>query len=128
VIVDSSALVAIVFREPDYESLLGKLGEADGAGIATPTLLETGIVLSARLRQDARPVLYRLLQEAAIDEVPFGPDHWREAVGAYLRFGKGRHRAALNFGDCISYATAKLADVPLLCVGQDFPLTDLPLV
>jgi ribonuclease VapC len=74
---------------------------------------------------DARPLLLRLLQEAAIDEVPFGADHWRSAVDAWLRFGKGRHSAALNFGDCISYATAKLARVPLLFVGDDFPQTDI---
>jgi ribonuclease VapC len=126
-IVDSSALIAIVFREPDHETLLTKLAGADWAGIATPTLVETGIVLSARLRRDARPVVSLLLQEAGVEEVPFGAGHWREAVGAFLRYGKGRHPAALNFGDCISYATAKLASVPLLCVGEDFSKTDLAL-
>lgn len=126
-IVDTSAVVAIAFREPAYEALIDKLAGCDAAGIATPTLVETGIVISARLRRDARPQIYRLLQEAAVSEIPFGADHWREAVGAYLRYGKGRHPAALNLGDCMSYATAKLAAAPLLCVGDDFPQTDLQL-
>lgn len=124
-IVDTSAVVAIAFREAAYEAILEKLAACDEAGIATPTLVETGIVLSARLRRDARPQIYRLLQEAAITEIPFGADHWREAVGAYLRYGKGRHPAALNLGDCMSYAAAKLAAAPLLCVGDDFSRTDL---
>lgn len=57
--------------------------------------------------------------------VPFGEDHWRQAAEAYARFGRGRHKAALNFGDCLSYAVARLADQPLLCVGDDFARTDL---
>jgi ribonuclease VapC len=126
-IVDRSALVAIVFREPEHERLIETLSRAEAAGISTPTLVETGIVLSARLGHDARPLLYRLLQEAAITEIPFGAEHWRVSVEAYLRYGKGRHPASLNFGDCMSYATAKLAAAPLLCVGEDFPQTDLTL-
>jgi ribonuclease VapC len=59
--------------------------------------------------------------------IPFGEAHWRSAVDAYLRYGKGRHRAALNFGDCMAYAVAKLAQQPLLCAGADFAKTDLPL-
>jgi ribonuclease VapC len=62
-----------------------------------------------------------------IDEVPFGESHWKEAVGAYLRFGKGRHKAQLNFGDCLTYAVARLADEPLLFTGSDFTETDLQL-
>ena len=61
------------------------------------------------------------------ETIPFGPDHWREAVSAYARFGKGRHRARLNFGDCLSYAVAMLADQPLLCTGSDFSKTDVTL-
>jgi len=59
--------------------------------------------------------------------VSFGEDHWREAARAFRRFGKGRHPAALNFGDCLTYAVARLAGAPLLCVGEDFPQTDLDL-
>ena len=58
--------------------------------------------------------------------MPFGEAHWREALAAYRRFGRGRHRANLNFGDCLSYAVARLAGEPLLFVGDDFAATDLP--
>ncbi len=127
-IVDSSAVVAIILREPGHNGLLEQLGAASGAGIGTPTLAETGIVLAARLGPSGRSLLARFLEEAALVEVPFGEHHWRAAVGAYTRFGKGRHPAALNFGDCMTYATAELAGEPLLCVGGDFARTDLPLV
>ena len=59
--------------------------------------------------------------------VPFGDAHYSAAVDAWLRFGKGRHRASLDFGDCLAYATARLANQPLLCVGEDFARTDLQL-
>jgi ribonuclease VapC len=124
-IVDSSALVAVVFQEPSYERIIEKLVESDSTGIGTPTLVETGIVLDARLRTESRSLLTRLLEEFDITEVPFGEPHWREALVAYRRFGRGRHRANLNFGDCLSYAVAQLADEPLLFVGEDFAATDL---
>lgn len=124
-IVDSSALVAIVFQEPGYELLIDKLLESDGTGIGTPTLVETGIVLDARLQRDARSLLTRMLDELDITEVPFGEPHWRQALAAYRRYGRGRHRANLNFGDCLSYAVAQLAHEPLLFVGADFGATDL---
>jgi ribonuclease VapC len=70
-------------------------------------------------------MLERLLDEFAIEEIPFGEVHWRETVDAYRRYGKGRHAAALNFGDCMTYAVAKLAGEPLLFTGRDFALTDV---
>lgn len=125
-IVDSSALVAVVFQEPDYELIIDKLVESNATGVGTPTLVETGIVLDARLRKDSRFLLTRMLDEFNITEVPFGEPHWRESLVAYRRFGRGRHRANLNFGDCLSYAVARLAGEPLLFVGEDFAATDLP--
>jgi ribonuclease VapC len=127
VIVDSSALIAVTFREPGHQELIEKVTGAPSAGIGTPTLAETGLVLSWRLRRDPRDLLIRLLDELGIEEVPFGEAHWREAVAAYLRFGKGRHRAQLNFGDCLTYAVARLAGEPLLFTGSDFTETDLEL-
>jgi hypothetical protein len=67
----------------------------------------------------------QFLTEFGIVTVPFGEEHWRTAFEAYRRFGKGRHAAALNIGDCMSYATAKLSRQPLLCTGADFARTDL---
>ena len=126
-ILDSSAILAIVRREPELEELIAKLDTADQLAIGTPTLVETSIVLEARLGVDSRTVLKRLLQDFQIAPVSFGEAHWREAARAFRRFGKGRHPAALNFGDCLTYAVARLADRPLLCVGDDFPKTDLAL-
>ncbi len=126
-IVDSSAVVAVCFREAGFEELLDKLASSSLNGIGAPTLAETGIVLSARLGQDARGLIERITQEFRLEIVPFGAPHWRAAHDAWIRFGKGRHPARLNFGDCMTYATAALANRPLLCTGRDFAKTDLPL-
>lgn len=126
-IVDSSAVVAILLREPGWEALLAKLASDPAPAIGAPTLAESGLVLTAKLRRNAGPVLARFLQEARVAIIPFAEDHWRSAVDAYAEYGKGRHRAALNFGDCLTYAVAKLAGQALLCVGDDFERTDLPI-
>lgn len=127
-IVDSSAILAIVFQEVGYEVLLESLENSPGSAAGTPTLAETGIVLQARLGDGAHGLLERMLDELGIQEVPFGEIHWREAMDAFRRFGKGRHPATLNFGDCMTYAVAKLAGEPLLFTGNDFGLTDLEMV
>lgn len=124
-IVDTSAILAIVFKEPGYEDLIDKLLAADRKGVGTATLAETGLVLTGRLEADAEVQLWGILQQFEIVPVPFGERHWRSAVDAFRRFGKGHHPAALNFGDCLTYATAKLADRSLLFVGDDFGKTDL---
>jgi ribonuclease VapC len=125
VIVDSSVLVAIVLREPGFESLLERVLSASHAGIGAPTLAETGLVLSAKIGKNASRIVAALVREIGLATVPFGDEHWKAAVDAYSRYGKGRHAAALNFGDCLTYAVARLAQEPLLCVGNDFPRTDL---
>ncbi|HSL60079.1 MAG TPA: type II toxin-antitoxin system VapC family toxin [Acidimicrobiales bacterium] len=125
-IVDTSAIVAIVVKEPGYERLLETLTEPDTrAGIGTPTLAELGLVLSSRLGTDARAVVAGLVDHLHLSEVPFGEPHWRAAIEAFWRYGRGRHPAALNFGDCLTYAVASLAGEPLLFVGDDFSHTDL---
>lgn len=126
-ILDSSAIVAILFQEPGYEVVLDRLVTAVEVGIGAPTLVECSIVLSARLNQDARGLLARFLEEANVTIIPFTDAHYGTAMSAWLKYGKGRHPAALNFGDCLAYAVARLAAMPLLCVGADFPQTDLPL-
>jgi len=124
-IVDSSAIVAIILREPGWEDVVTRLGAEAVAAIGAPTLAEAGLVLTAKMGGEARIALSRLLQEAGLTVIPFAEEHWRVAVDAYARFGKGRHPAALNFGDCLSYAVARLAGQPLLFVGNDFSKTDL---
>jgi ribonuclease VapC len=127
VIVDSSALVAVLLREPGHAPLLDRLGSEAAAGVGAPTLAETGIVLAARLGMSGRTLLARFVQESDLVVVPLEEAHWGVAVEAFLRFGKGRHPARLNYGDCLTYAVARLADEPLLCVGDDFAQTDLAL-
>ena len=124
-ILDTSAILAVVFKEPGFEMVLDKIAGADVIAIGAPTAAETGIVLDARLGAAGRGILIGLLHEWAVSVVPFGEDHLRQAVDAYARFGRGHHKAGLNFGDCLSYAVARLADQPLLCVGDDFSRTDL---
>lgn len=125
-IVDTSALVAVVLREEGHGAVLEKLSAPSAvAGIGTPTVVELGLVLSVRLARDARGLVAQILREFDIAEVPFGDAHGREAVGAFWRFGRGRHPAGLNLGDCMSYAVARLANEPLLYVGDDFSATDL---
>ena len=123
-ILDSSALIAIVLQEHAAERLLQRMRDASYLAIGAATLLETGIVLSARLHDDARGLLARVLQESGITVVDVTEAHFGVAMDAWLRYGKGRHPAALNFGDCLSYAIAVVAGAPLLCVGDDFPQTD----
>ena len=125
VVLDSSAVVAIVLKEAGYQDLLAKIEAAPGVAIGAPTLVETLIVLTARLRGESLLVLKELLLAAEAEVIPFLEDHSRAALRAHVRFGKGRHRAALNFGDCLSYATASVARQPLLFVGDDFSRTDI---
>jgi ribonuclease VapC len=126
-ILDSSAVVAILLEEPEAEVLLTKLRRPGQIGIGAPTLIETGVVLTHRLRRDPVPLLQGFLQELGGLILPFEEAHWRVAVDAFGRFGKGRHPAALNFGDCLAYASARVAGQPLLCIGNDFVQTDLDL-
>jgi ribonuclease VapC len=127
-IADTSALVALLLKEPGYERVLDVLTDEEPAGVGTPSLLEATIVMTGRAGPGAITMVNRLIQELQMVPIPFGPEHWREASDAYVRYGKGRHSAGLNFGDCMSYAVARLADQPLLCLGADFAQTDLALV
>jgi ribonuclease VapC len=121
-VLDSSAIVAIHLREPGYERLLDRLEAAEIVAVGVPTLLETALVLTARLGQDARPMIFAFLRRIETEVVPFNAEHLDAAATAFLRFGRGRHSA---FGDCMSYAVASVAGMPLLFVGEDFSLTDI---
>ena len=125
IVLDSSAIVAVMLAEPGYQTILERMGAAELLAAGAPTVVETAIVLSARMGRDARPELDAFLREADVEIIPFTADHYRAAVDAFLRFGKGRHAAALNFGDCLAYAVATVAGLPLLFVGADFSRTDL---
>jgi ribonuclease VapC len=127
VILDSSAIVAILLDEPERPQLLNRIDAADIVGVGAPTLVEAGVVLSARLGRDASAVLDRFIAAIDAEIVPFTAAHRHEALAAWSHFGRGRHPAALNFGDCLAYAVARVAKRPLLAKGHDFPQTDLEL-
>jgi ribonuclease VapC len=124
-ILDASAILAVVFREAGCEALIDKLLATPRKAVGAPTLAEAALVLTARLGPAAAGIIERFVQEFELVVLPFGEPHWRATAEAYFRFGKGRHPAALNFGDCLAYAVARLADRPLLFVGNDFSRTDL---
>jgi ribonuclease VapC len=126
-ILDSSAIVAIAMQELGFEQLIDLLGNADHVAIGAPTIVETAIVLSSRMGVDARGLLARMMDDVGIDIIAFSDQHYVVAVDAWLRFGRGRHPAALNFGDCLSYAAAIVANDELLAIGDDFPKTDVRL-
>lgn len=127
-ILDTSAIIAILFREPTAAALLDRMRSTPLRGVGAPTLVEAGVVLTARAGEPAIAWLHRFLQVFEVAVIPFEAAHWQEAVAAYNRFGRGRHPAALNLGDCFTYATARLAGQPLLCVGEDFAETDLAIL
>lgn len=127
-IIDSSAILAVIGRERGYERIVHQLAASPGTRIGAPAQLETGIVLTARFGPRGKTALARFLQENSVQTVAFDEAHASVALDAYSRFGKGRHPAGLNFGDCCTYAVTFLAGEPLLCVGDDFGRTDLLLV
>ncbi len=123
---DSSIIVAILGEEDGFDEYVDILNGAKELLIGAPTLAEVGIVLQSRMGPDGLVELLLLLERWEIRVVEFTRVHSLEAIEAYRRYGKGNHPAGLNFGDCNSYATAKLAGTPLLYKGDDFVLTDLP--
>jgi ribonuclease VapC len=123
--IDSSALVAIMFGEPGYLDLVDRILQTDPARVGAPTLVETSLVVAGRRGARSEALVDALVKELGVTIVAFGEAEWRAAVDAFVRFGRGRHEAALNFGDCLSYATASVAGDPLLFVGNDLAQTDI---
>ena len=124
-IVDSSVLLQILFAEPGAEEAVSTLGRTPSLMMASPTLLETEIVYGSRRGFNSGEIA-ELVLRLGISLHPFTTEHVMEAKLAYARFGKGQgHPAQLNFGDCISYALAKVTGLPLAFKGEDFNLTDL---
>ena len=127
-VVDSSALVAILREEPGHEPFLQKALSSDRTMVGATVAFETAMVLSGRWHRDARSTVHRLLRTIGAEIVPFTEEHYEAAVSAFLRYGKGRHPAGLNFGDCMSYAFARISGLPLLYSGDDFSKTDITAV
>ncbi len=124
--IDSSALIAILRLEADAKELLRALVAARARMMSAVTMLETSLVLAGPKGSAAiwQP-LDAFLAEAGVEIVAFDEAQAGLARDAFIRFGKGRHPAALNFGDCASYALAKSRKIPLLFKGEDFRLTDI---
>lgn len=124
-ILDTSAVLSILLREPDYEHYKRAITEAERCLMSAANFLETAIVLEARTSFAGGHELDLLIEEAPIQLVAVTADHAQAARRAWRQFGKGNHPAALNFGDCFAYALAKETGEPLLFKGNDFALTDI---
>jgi ribonuclease VapC len=124
-ILDSSAMVAILCEEPGHLALIEKMLASELVAVGAPTVFETAMVLTIKTRQDGLALVHDFLRESGAVVVPFAEEHTSCAFAGYLQYGKGRHPAALNLGDCLSYAAAKVSGQPLLFVGNDFPQTDI---
>lgn len=124
-IVDTSALVTILFCEADAERYALAIAGADRCLISAANYVETAIVVEAETRESGSREFDAFFRRAGIVVEPVTEEHAYLARQAYSEFGKGRHRAGLNFGDCFAYALAKATGEPLLYKGEDFKRTDV---
>ena len=123
--VDTSAIVAILRGESEANLFAGIIGESDRCFFSAVGLFEASMVMIGRGQSALAQGLDILIGELAIEIVPFDEEQARQSRAAFVRFGKGRHPAALNFGDCVSYALARSLGLPLLFKGTDFARTDV---
>lgn len=124
--IDTSVILAMALREPEADQFQ-RLVRRDAVIIGWPTLLELRMVLTGKGFANAAAIVDQLAELPNVTAVAFDPAHYRAAERAFERFGKGRHPAGLNMGDCFSYAVAAVNKAPLLFKGQDFGKTDLRL-
>ena len=127
-VVGTSAAVAVILGEPGRDELAAHLEGALARLMPTAIRVELGIVIEARLWPAGQDVVDRFLRDAQIDIVPVDTDLAARAMSGWRRYGKGRHPAGLNFGDCFTYALAEQTGHPVLCVGDDFAATDIAVV
>jgi ribonuclease VapC len=128
--VDASAIFAIIAQESDWRELSKRLARADQIFVSPLSIWEAAVGLARESRypfEKSEHLVNRFIQEIQATTIGIDDEIGREALRASRLYGKGRHRAALNFGDCFSYACAKILNVPLLCKGNDFPQTDIEL-
>lgn len=128
VVVDTSAAVAILLDEPGRAELVGCLEGAASRLMSMASRVELGIVIEARLGPAGADVAGRFVRDGDIDCLDVDGDVAERALSAWRRYGKGRHRAALNFGDCFVYALAERTGLPIACTGDDFAATDLDVI
>ena len=123
--VDTSAVLAVLLREPRCDAVLEKLCRASQPAVAAPTRTEILLVALVKLGEVGQERAREFLERQAILTVCWDQELADASAQAFQRFGKGRHSSGLNFGDCFSYALAKRLQVPLLFLGNDFSQTDL---
>lgn len=124
-VADTSALVAVLLREPTADRLTGALDQAPLIRCSAVSLVEAAMVMQGRLGERGERELDLLVARLRLEIVPVTVEQAEVARSAFRRFGKGRHPAGLNFGDCFSYALARSLGEPLLFVGNDFSQTDV---
>lgn len=124
IVADTSALIALLKGEPEAEAFLRTMRAAGPVIVGAPTRFEF-LLVAAGLRSGAEEDAQRLLAQLAIETLDWSSTHSDLAIQAFLRFGKGRHPAGLNFGDCMAYAIARSVGAPLLFKGKDFAMTDV---
>lgn len=124
-VIDSSALLAILQDEPERRRFIEAIEAADARSLSVVNLVETALVLESRAGHEAGRALDSFIAKADIELVPVDAEQAAMARSAYARFGKGRHPAGLNFGDCFAYALAKVTGDSLLFKGNDFSRTDI---
>jgi ribonuclease VapC len=124
-VIDSSALIAILRREPEEQGFRNAIKLASTRLLSASTRVEIGIVALGLAGDGGLKEADALLDTLRVETVPLSADHARLAIDAFRHFGKGRHPAGLNFGDCFSYALAKATGEPLLFKGDDFAQTDI---
>ena len=124
-ILDTSALVAILYGEPEREPFIRAIHDAESCRLSIANFVELSIVIERQLGPDAARQADAFIRRAGIVPEPVTIEHGLLARQAYLDYGKGRHPAGLNFGDCFAYALAKASRQPLLFKGQDFARTDI---
>lgn len=127
-VIDTSALIAILLDEAEGESFRQLIVDSRMRLLGAVSRLEASIVAESRLGRRGTDRLEQLLAKLGPDTVGFTVEHAKWALEAWRRFGKGRHPAALNFGDCCTYALCQATGEPLLCKGADFAKTDLKIV
>lgn len=127
-IIDSSALVAILQAEPEGEALVRAILMDSNRIMSSGNVLETGMLIHARYGSEGTRDLDLLISKLGIDITEFTPEQAGIARKAFMDYGKGRHPAGLNFGDCIAYATARDTGEKLLFKGEDFSQTDIPAI
>ncbi len=124
-VVDSSALIAVLTGEAEAALFIDSLSAPGRKLISSFTLLETAIVIEAKKGEGGAKALSELMAETGIDAVAFDSSQAEVALDAWRRYGKGRHQAALNIGDCVSYALSRISNEKLLFKGNDFSNTDI---